>query len=178
MSCLRFLAGRIREKRQSYPYHSPAIGSLFRLVARCDLLDVLRVYEDQPAALFVEEPSIGPFFDQRAAECLAVAHLYYHRRWRVRHVHERVSGTHTSKPSPDLEHWTGLIDDRASAGQATGCLTARSCHRRTAVIAENARTIPANRPGQLPRDQGVSPDHSDGGPHPLCPPRPPRQIPY
>ena len=63
VSCLRFLAGRIREKRQSYPYHSPAIGSLSRLVARCDLLDVLRVYEDQPAALFVKEPSIGPFFD-------------------------------------------------------------------------------------------------------------------
>src|SRR5699024_11041365 len=100
--------------------------SVRRLSITLNLFNSLRVHQNQATTLFVEAPSICPFFYQRATERIAVVHLYYRRRWRVGHVHEKVSGTHASKPSPDFKNPGSRIDNRYPAEQTTGFPTARN----------------------------------------------------
>lgn len=156
----------------------PRLRSLSRTVTRGDLIDILRVHEDQATTLFVEEPSIRSFFDRRAVEGVAIAHLYHHRRWRIGHVDESLSGTtqvnhHPTSRVPATHPIAGIPLNRLLAIRPL-VPTARQPRGLPEVI----RTIPAKWPGQFPRERAASPDHSAGGPHPPHRPRPPRQIPY
>src|SRR5699024_7886834 len=76
---------------------APHRGTLFRLITRGDLIDLLRVHVDQAAALFVEQPPIRLLFEERPTERVAVGQLHSHRCWKLRNIHTPQSGLPASK---------------------------------------------------------------------------------
>ncbi|EMA47757.1 hypothetical protein C450_20601 [Halococcus salifodinae DSM 8989] len=75
-----------REGVHQYP--RLIVTSLLRHVVRVDLLDVLQIHMNQATTLFIKQPSIRLFFDERAVKGIAVGHPDHHRYGRLWNVHE------------------------------------------------------------------------------------------